>query len=247
VEDISSTENVSEFIAGLEEALGDIAPGHANGDLGLALLIGRPVAVVRASLKLELLGLPAVHQGWNVFRQDLGREARDANAWDAVRFPVRLGEKDQLDDGLIRYWVEDVQGKIGQSKPNSPIDLSVNDPPLILTMLLDPHGKVHGTSGILPVKAIDIPPDQFSSVLSHLAVTFRAAPILTNKDQINLPLPAEPGYRWTWLGSQEKPVPEPVNPPNPEEAFAASQEIHEGWLKLTPTENTADTSHHDKE
>lgn len=65
---------VEDFVGSLEAALERIAPENFAHNLGLALLIGQPVAVARASVELELFGSPAVHQGWNVFRQDMARD-----------------------------------------------------------------------------------------------------------------------------------------------------------------------------
>ena len=64
---------LSEFLIVLERALESIDPESATGHEALALLMGRPVAVVRASVNIELQGLPAIDQDWNVFRQDMER------------------------------------------------------------------------------------------------------------------------------------------------------------------------------
>jgi len=118
------------------------------------------------------------------------------------------------------------------------IEMSVESPPLTLIMLLDPRGKVHATSGILPVKAIDIPPEQYSNLLQHLEVTFLVAPILTDQSAVNLPTPAEPGYVWSWLenkaGAWQE---EDISQPNPSEPFSKPQKIREGWLKFKPDKN----------
>jgi hypothetical protein len=58
---------------------------------------------------------------------------------------------------------------------------------------------VHVTTGIQPVKALRIPPDQFSPALRSMRVTFATAPILMPADGIALPLPGEPGWSWAWL------------------------------------------------
>jgi hypothetical protein len=72
-------------------------------------------------------------------------------------------------------------------------------PPQILTLLLDPRGKLHATCGIAPTKAIDIPPDQYAAALQAIEATFLSTPILTDNGHLNLPLPSEPGYAWSWL------------------------------------------------
>ncbi|HEU5091173.1 MAG TPA: hypothetical protein VFT30_00720, partial [Nitrospira sp.] len=71
--------------------------------------------------------------------------------------------------------------------------------PQILSLLIDPRGSVHATSGIVPVKAINIPPDQYGAALQSIEITFLNAPIITDAGKIHLPLPEEAGYQWSWL------------------------------------------------
>jgi len=222
------------FIHTMDDALENITPDHPDEPVGLALLMGHPIAVVRAALWLEVFGRPAIRQDWSATRPPLNPAARDRHSFGGVSFPVRLGEAKQLNDGLIGYWLDNELGELKDSFC-APLTLAVDNPPKTLIMLLDPHGKVHATCGILPVKAIDIPADQYSDLLEHLAVTFLAGPILTDRSVIKLPMPAEPGYSWTWLDRREGTWKE-VSHPTPQEAFAAPQEIREVLLKLTPGE-----------
>ena len=101
-------------------------------------------------------------------------------------------------------------------------------------MLVDPRGSVHATCGILPSKSISIPRDQYSDALSKIDITFLTTPLLTDNDQLNLSLPEEPGYEWSWLtqngsGWHESTAFAPLNPTA---VFAKPQVIREGWLKL---------------
>ena len=114
------------------------------------------------------------------------------------------------------YWLEDSDGNLGstfyapesdsggtgiKSHADDPLNLlqSVGAAPQILTMLVDPRGVVHATSGILPTKVIDIPPDQYAAALQAIEITFLSTPILARQGEINLPLPTEPGYSWSWV------------------------------------------------
>jgi hypothetical protein len=179
--------------------------------------MGRPIALVRATVDLQLQGRPAIHQGWNVFRQDLDRNQRETNDFDTVSFPIRLGEFNQFNDGLVGYWNEtggEYEGDVFYSPQSDPIDdpsirthandpmtihQTVTSPPHFLTMLIDPRGIVNATSGILPVKAISIPPDQYTDALKAIEITFLSTPILAEVSKMRLPLPAEPGFTWSWL------------------------------------------------
>ena len=266
---------LSEFLIVLERALENIDPENPMGHEALALLMGRPIAVVRASLNIELQGLPAIDQEWNVLRQDMERaflsestpdrarperSDRETEDFTKVQFPIRIGEYRQLNDGLVGYWIEEddtykasrfyapqtdgntQEGKvthrnIAVHRENEPIAIwqSIDDPPQKLTMLIDPRGSVHATSGILPTKAIAIPVDQFSEALRNIEVTFLSAPILTDRGKITLPLPDEPGYVWSWL-EKENGVwdsARQIAPVGTGGTGSAPQELREGWLKLT--------------
>jgi hypothetical protein len=240
------------FLACLNNALENIDPENFAQHESIALLMGRPIAVVRASVNLELQGLAAINQDWNVFRkemqQNLPMEDRDTDNFDDVQFPIRIGEFKQFNDGVIGYWKEisnvgifviflliingfynfaslilykylvfyaqqikddesryiETQAfmqKVNPKVSEGPINIiqSINSPAQILTMLVDPRCVFHATSGILPSKAINIPPEQYTEALKNIKVTFLTAPILTDKDQLHLPLLTEPGYDWSWL------------------------------------------------
>ena len=279
------------FLTVVESALETIEPENAVQHEAIALLMGRPIAVVRARLDLELQGIPAFDQGWNAFRQavecELECEAqqmhnsclyhsinphtgavtilRETQHFTRVQLPIRLGEYRQLNDGLIGFWQEqpnaggyeytadfyinDAQSGQNDTR-NAPgyahiryyadapdILQSIDNAPHTFTMLVDPRGSVHATSGILPTKAIQIPADQFTAALRNLEVTFLSAPILSDRDSINLPLPPEPGYVWSWVDKADGiwHVEQTIGTVNAQATFTAQQELKEGWLKLTPT------------
>jgi len=211
---------VGNFLQAIDTALAGIDPESAAQHDSLALLMGRPIAVVRASVNLELMGFPALNQSWNVFRQDLHRSRRETDGFTQVGFPIRIGEYHQLNDGLVGYWLEDSAFQIhcpfyaAQSEPNDSADIitydeshkspiaikqTIDAPPQYLTMLVDPRGVIHATSGILPTKEISIPANQYRDALRNIEVTFFSAPILSDANQLDLPLPREAGYLWSWL------------------------------------------------
>lgn len=244
------------FITVVDTALNAIDPENFAQHQGMALLMGRPMAVVRAAVSLELLGQPAIHQGWHAFRQDLRRSGRATDGFTTVQFPIRLGEYQQLNDGLIGYWIETAEGYADQifyapqaeispdprlrTHAAEPFQLyqAIADAPQRLTMLVDPRGQVHATSGILPTKGIDIPPQQYAAALEAIELAFLTTPVLTDSGRINLPLPVEPGYVWSWFTRAET-TPILTDPLNPNAAFAAAQVIREGWLKRTRQQTTA--------
>ncbi len=210
------------FMDAIDSAFENIEPENFARHLDIALLMGRPIAIVRAFLDLQLRGAPAFHQGWNNYLQELEGWPKTHDNFTKVAFPMRLGEHHQLNDGLLGYWEEEAEGlsetfysQIADSNdedqiitylsPNAGInfDLSIDGPARSFIMLVDPRAKVHVTSGILPTKAIDIPEDQYKPALKNIEVTFLTAPILSPQRQLELPLPEEGGYEWSWLEKQK--------------------------------------------
>ena len=277
-------DSLQNFISALDSGLENIDPENFAQHQGLALLMGRPIAVVRASLNLELQGLPAINQDWDMFWHDLRQNGRETDGFEQVKIPIRLGEYKQFNDGLIGYWMEDEDvldkkdvlsdnfyasqsdsDTIGDSDTikghqikfhplDNPwhIDLALKDAPQMFTMLIDPRGKVHATCGILPTKTIDIPPDQYQQALEKIEITFLSTPILTDlialsdltslAKKINLSLPVEAGYEWSWLeqenGEWLATSADNIGQFNPNAVFSGKQAIREGLLKLSPAKNT---------
>lgn len=246
---------LSQYIATIEDALNNIQPERSMQQQGLTMLAGRPVAMVRAKLSLELQGLPAINQKWEAFRNDLNTNSRTTDGFTHIKFPVRLGEYRQLNDGLVGYWLEDhnsegvtylnnkfyspgsdvLDNQWIESQFNSaegPINFlhSIEDAPQFISMLMDPLGSVHATVGILPNKEISIPENAYTKAMSAIEMTFLTAPILTDHDKIQIPLPKDENFTWSWLERTQY---------QPEESWSevksvAEITIHaftEGWEK----------------
>lgn len=285
------------FGAVLNSALDQSEPEALAHSPALSLLIGRPLAVVRAAVNLELQGLPARDKHWRVFNETLreyqaskGEEVTPISdspepwtaGFDRVELPIRIGEFRQLNDGLLGYWKEQADGSFEGStfyapqsgrpwfegadpasrrivtvtEETGPVNIlqSVTAPAQILTMLVDPRGVVHASSGIVPAKSISIPPDQYEEALAAIKVTFAASPLLTGRAgygrsgdgrEISVPLSEQPGFTWSWL-SRQRGVWEETR------AFAAvevrarmsgPQQICEGWLKLSRETPPGDDDH----
>jgi len=185
------------------------------GSEHVAGLVGRPIAVVRAQLWLELqpedlLDLSDPQRGDE-------RRAADA-ALAAEAFPVRLGELTRTDDGLLGFFVDDDFEHLhlvdrvvtALAKPAGP-EGHLSDQPapiehpylvaedtvtihfgqrLTLTLLMHPAGQVHLTSGVLPRKALALAREWVAPGLARLSPSLRTGPLLIDPDQVRLPKPS---------------------------------------------------------
>nr|VFK39142.1 MAG: hypothetical protein BECKSD772E_GA0070983_100218 [Candidatus Kentron sp. SD] len=216
----------------IRRAQDNIDPEGVNSDQ--MSQAGRPLAIVRAQLDLQLLGAPDVSKSWGALRSDLSNNGRSRRRFTQVRFPIKIGEFRNLDDGVIAYWPEEESGELSRlgyfpqsdmadiaSDVEGLIDaasfdpddhdfidevklegvanlsLALDDPPLNLTMLVEPDGWIHATTGIVPKKRLVLEPTMYRQALSEIEYSFFAAPLLTPSDRCALPLPPEGPWRWT--------------------------------------------------
>ncbi|AXY74640.1 hypothetical protein D3H65_11900 [Paraflavitalea soli] len=171
-----------------------------------------------------------------------------------VLFPARLGDLANLDDGLVGYIIEtgssnpytgqslympaaDDAWTNGVAQPtDTTIQVTLNQQPMSITMLVDPRAAVHATTGVLGVSEISIPPDQYSDIVNSLAVNFITRPMLQMAQGMSVPLPAEAGYAWSWItpgAANETPL--AANAVNETPVYGYSiQTLQEGWLALNP-------------
>lgn len=225
---------------------------------GLSVLMGRPLALLRASLRLDLLGPPAVDQSWS----QLKAKATAEPGFTGVEFDVRLGNRRKGPDGLIGYFsaddyklirlaqhAEDWSPTADQKghqyfRANQSVRVTCNPSarPELLTLLLDPHLGVHISSGILPTKMIDLPSDLVSDALSKLELPLLVAPVLGERQPEgipNIPLPGDMPGKWIWTWRPKPDVPAKFNEVMTETAQARSlfktMAIYEGWLGLRLT------------
>ncbi len=230
----------------LEQHLNAIQPVDGNANTSMAFLVGRPLAVVRVSLQLELKGLPAHDQSYAAFARILagGNEHRAAEAGlDQLRFPVSIGAHGRQNDGLVALWTEtpDTSGRMRLSnaryaEDDPDIELTPGGAPVTLTLLIDPRAPIHATSGIQPIKACHLPAGHYIPALSRLPIWFRVGPILTPPDRVALDLPEQAGFRWTWIENQDGSYEETgeLSPPPQGAEYGGEPRLMEGWLKLTP-------------
>src|SRR5262249_42535366 len=147
------------------------------------------------------------------------------------------------EDGSYRdnaYVIPNYDAAAGQQRKKSAfLYQSIDDAPLKVTMLVDPRGVVHAATGILPSKAIEIPPHQYASAMQGFEITFLQAPVLAarrssgEEERIGLPAIDPPGYLWSWIERHgDAWITSVVQGTDLFHPFAGPTEIREGWLKL---------------
>ena len=253
------------FMRVIDSTLWSVDPFGHQGDEHLALLVGHPIVVMRASLKMEL------------------QEPVDPSSALKVKFPVRLGALIHWQDGLLGYFINDdfdtlscsdaaaaglaraigpgagflQQVNLVQPYYDSFATPAANDPvshPYVdttgtiwltpgqevqLTVLVEPMTNVNATTGLLPRKEIGMRREWITSALAKLAPTFRFGPVLVDPKHIRMPIAAELNGTWTWDHRADV-----ITWANDVVTHATQDAIlqpdppvaSEGWLQLNPPE-----------
>lgn len=105
---------MAHFVDAIIDSLANIDPHSDAHHDTMAMLAGRPLAVVRAEIGLSLMGPAARDQTFashSARLYGLAGSGDLAHHFDEVRFPVRLGDHGQVNDGLVGYWIESEDGR----------------------------------------------------------------------------------------------------------------------------------------
>ncbi|CAO5159953.1 conserved hypothetical protein [Frankia sp. AiPs1] len=261
---LAAEANVTAFLDVIDSTLWTTDPLGRRADQNLSLLLGRPLALVRAQLRLTLEAPPIRDTGWAATLDP------PPPAFTSDQFEIRLGDVAARDDGLIGYYTTDPHGAYdydrfhsvtapddqqdyttqigppgaasagaapaGTVSAGSYVSLTFGDPaPTRLLLLLDPRAPVHATSGITPTATVTVPPQHTDDALRHLQALFRFGPVLTTEHASNSP-----------PGSDPDPDPDPGSDPGPDPgsgsgilAFPRPAERNGSWSWLRPAPGEA--------
>lgn len=243
----ASEAGAASFITDLDRTMHRVEPGTFAQFQTPAQLLGRPLALVRMRLSLEVQGLPAINMDWSVFRSDLGggTDGRTDNGYRTVRFPLRLGDMGRIDDGAVTWWREepDPSARPGAAPHLGPANfvgvaddlwLSLADPPTTLTLLMDPRGPVHLRSGILPTKALTLDPRLVTDALERIEYVMRVGPVLSGRDLFSIPVPDLPNLTESWVEMRGPGWVEIGAPRDPtaDAGWNGPPRLHQGWVVL---------------
>jgi|GEM_PF-1101238 len=116
----ATAEYFQAFFAAIDRTCGTINPGNLLHSSGPAVLVGRPVALVQAALRLDLQGRPNLNQNFACLSTSEWTDTEDGLS--GVAFPVLLGDADRLNDGLVGFYRADTTGNA--PAPGSGFDLT---------------------------------------------------------------------------------------------------------------------------
>jgi hypothetical protein len=248
----------SAFLAAIDETLWTTVPMGAVFDKSLAVLLGRPLAMVRSRVRFELDGLALPDPSWQF------TFTPQPNVLAGLEFAIELGNVAQLDDGLIGYFVGDTYTTFNVVQRSGAVESSYLHPigedgnylylpfdgttETYLSLLVDPRAPVHATTSILPDVSLALPPQFVDAALAAMDVTFRLDGILTDQQiaapagggngettTILLPLPDEKAGTWAWV--ENDPSGWTTYPTAPNDATARLSEVppvlRRGLLQLS--------------
>lgn len=223
-------------------------PGSER-DASTALLVGRPIALCRARLNLEL----------DVIADDIRPDrllSGNPPAFLDVEFPVRLGDPRRMGDGLLGWfvdgderfhlaWEEDTDSPTGALVPGGDLVVRPNpkSPDIGLVLFVDPRSAVHARTPILPTKALRLAAMHTREPMDRMEATFACGPLLAIGDPPALPIPADPHGAWTWMhpiavGESPRAWHDevPLQPLDDRARFSAEGlQFQDGWLRWRPS------------
>lgn len=198
----------SNFLHAVDETLWTIDPLGNRNDTYLSVLLGRPLALVAASLSLELEAGAPPSSGVSGAYTDPSWPytfSPPAPLLLNYSFPVRLGDLGYRQDGLVGYFVNgdytrfnaihlpeepatDPHDYLKLIAPGNYVNcaFAVAGPgaPVALTLLMDPRGGVHAQCALFPVKEMTLPSRWVDDSLRAMNVTFRTGPALVSERQL---------------------------------------------------------------
>ena len=243
----ASSATFDNFMTVIDETLWLVDPIGGRSDSNMSVLIGRPLAVLRLKFGLDLEGSAYSNQSWaDTF-------TADDNGVTGTAFDLRLGSQAVREDGLIGYFSDEnyqrfnsVYYPAGLDHASSYVQeiggpasnyLSVvpTAADKFVTLVMDPRGSLHASTGILPVKEISLPPRFVDPALKNMEVTFRVGSLLTSQLAILIPRLSEQNGRWSWIdhSSATDFRIEPVEFASPNAKLSTpAMTIRDGWLKF---------------
>ncbi len=236
------------FYLVIDETLWMVDPLGSRDDQNLSVLVGRPLALTRSRLKYFLNGEAITNPSWQYTFSPAEAEFRN------YTFPIRLGELNMRNDGLVGYFSGTDYSKFncvhlpedGTYTPANPpyiqqvgngnyIDLTFrDDSEAYITMLIDPRASVHATMAFLPVTVLDLPAEFVEPAMSAMDVLFHVGPLLSSSTQVDTSTSGDPVYETSII----------MPSPSEKNGVWSWMENNNGWASfgLSPADQKANFS-----
>lgn len=199
-----------------------ISPDRPAAGHPMLRMLGRPMALVRARLRLEPDAGAIVPVK---LAQLVGDDPRPAYMDDT--WPVLLGSDAAFGDGLVGYFQESEYGTFYAVSPpeerggyvddrdlGSRLRLRLRrDEAVRVSMLLDPWASVHATADVVPAARLRLEPAAVAGALARMEALFHVGPSLGSKRPVTvgdgravraetrafpMPLPKVEHGTWSW-------------------------------------------------
>jgi hypothetical protein len=234
-----------------EESLANVYPAADGGEQVYSLLSGRPLALVRLRLALQLRGGPARNHSWSALHVALSNpdaEFRLDDGFTDVDVPVHVGCAMRCHDGVVAFWHEQgVDNETGRAAPidfrvpGDSVDVRADGRHVNLSVLIDPRADIHLRCGLLPEKKISIEPAHVSAALSRMQVAFELGPLLMPTGTGEMATPVVPGMSWDWHEQTVTGVETiDVRPPPAPARWSDMQTLTKGWLTARPNKEASE-------
>ena len=213
---------LSGFLEQIDKSTWVTDPLGARDKRGLSALIGRPMVLLRARVRMDLLGLPLPQFDFQHAEQyDISSAANPQGLLDQ-EFPFFVGSSIMPNNGLIGYF-DEVNGQTSYDSFYVVTDHSSKESAYIrdqqvlkaklnhvntpneeikskhLSLLMDYRGIIHLISGLLPVFELSLPPKFTRDALANMEVTFRTGPLMTDPAKLRMPKPDDIRGKLSWI------------------------------------------------
>jgi len=190
----------------VDSSLQRIRPAAARRD---TVRVGRPLALVNATIGLELFG-----KAWADPHKPVEVRAGTGDAaLDGLRVRVNLGCLHNVEDGLVGYFKGGDYNRIVIGELPEKIKSSnyIGDPkdhavrvgfgvPERLTLLMDPWGSIQAACGLVPAKTITLAHAELDKTVAQMETSFSVGPVLLQAGRLALPTPAGDKGTWNFSG-----------------------------------------------
>ena len=212
----------------VKKALARIDPAGSSGHEEMALLFGRPLALVRMGLSFEIKGDRLYRMDHAAFKNTIkkGQITPEENNYEQVNIPIRIGDYRKLNDGVIlswkdpKSWQKQVSTTL-QEESSLEIQLTSNslesaevekkiiqshlteqsltDGEQHYGLLIDPRAEIHIACGVTPMNVLRIPERYWKQARQALRANLRLGPLMFPQNHVMFDLPEPDGQSWSWL------------------------------------------------